>query len=320
MPFASPAEDMPPASVEAQVDRAEITIGDQIKYTLTVEYDLGVEVDKPSWGTGLEGFQILDYEVGEPVKVGDRFRMVDTYTISTFTPEDYLIPPLQVPIRLVSGATQVLETQPISVSVRSLLPEDEEAALELRDLKDPVPVYSGILTGRVLAIALAVLAVLILAFLLWRRSRREEIAEAVIPPRPEHEVALERLAELRIRLAEWPTEPDQPTCKQFGLELSEALREYLERRFEFLALEMTTTEVMDFLTMNNGEVGSVREDVHVILDQTDLLKFAKAVQSVASLLGWVEKSEGVVQDTRRRPAIEIDQDNQSETEGQKEAA
>ena len=48
------AQEEPSASVEVEVDRSEITIGDRIKYRMKIEYDPGVEIQKPGWGEGLE--------------------------------------------------------------------------------------------------------------------------------------------------------------------------------------------------------------------------------------------------------------------------
>ena len=303
------AQDLPPASVEAKVDKTEITIGDHVQYTLTIEYDEGVEVQTPTWGQGLEGFQILDFDKGEPEKAGQRWKAVDTYTLSTFTPEEYVIAPLRVPVKLPSGATQVLETQPIAVKVASVLPDDDKA-LDLRDIKAPVPVYSGILTGRVVMAILVALAILAFLYALWRRRRRGELPDAVVPPRPEHEAALERLEALERTIGGWDPEPGQVHCKEFGLELSETLREYLERRYGFIALEMTTDEIRRILPTilqtttyhPAGEKGSgVCDRALRILEDTDLMKFAKTVFSRDDLLDQVRTCREVVEATWRRP-------------------
>jgi len=305
--FPSWGEDAPPASVEAEVDRTEITIGDQIHYTLTVDYANGVEVKKPEWGQGLEGFQILDFHRGEPQKTGERWKIVDTYTLSTFTPEDYTIPPLMIPITLPTGATQELTTQPIAIKVKSILPEDEKE-FELRDLKAPVPVYSGILTERVIAVVVGVLLLLALAYGIWKwRHRPPALSLPSAPQHPEDVVALERLAALKAMLESLNDDPPQETCRAFGLELSEALREYLERRYSFGALEMTTGEIQaelpgmiarsqPFMQPKGPDLSGPAIEV---LEKTDLLKFAKAVLPKPGLCQLVDTSIAIVEGTRR---------------------
>lgn len=324
------AQEAPPASVEAEVDRTEITIGDQIHYKLSVDYANGVEVRKPEWGQGLEGFQIIDFELGEPEKVGERWKMVDIYTLSTFTPEDYTIPPLTIPITLPTGATQELTTQPISIKVKSILPEDEKE-YELKDLKGPVPVYSGILTGRVMAVVAGILVLLLILFGIWRWRRHAVVGPAVVPPpRPEDEVALERLAGLRTMLEACEEGLPQETCRTFGLELSEALREYLERRYSFPALEMTSEEIRTQLpemvarSLYAGQTQGIDVcgPVHEVLEGTDLLKFAKAVMCKTSLISFLDRTITLVESTRRAvlvPANGNEQDNDQD-EARREVA
>jgi hypothetical protein len=324
-PLALGQEENPgPASVSAEVDRTEITIGDRIHYRLTIEYDNGVEIQKPGWGEGLEGFQILDFDQGERQKIGDRWKIEDTYILSTFTPEDYVIPPLAVPVVLPSGATQVLETQPISVSVASVLPEDEET-LQLKDLKGPVAVPSGILTERVVIAALAALGILLLLYLVWRYKHREIPLESKAPPLPEHEQAFSRLEALRNRLIGWEEFPSQEDCKWFGFELSETVREYLERRYGFIALEMTTYEIRSYLAARDletaeGSSRSVKDSILRLLEETDLLKFAKMTRPKGTLSDLLGEAQEVVRTTYRRIGEESGRGRSSERTGREEAA
>jgi hypothetical protein len=86
------------------------------------------------------------------------------------------------------------------------------------------------------AAALLILAALILAWRLWHR-RQKPLAEApAIPPLPPDEEALQRLAVL--------TADKTIDRKQYYFQLSEILRFYVERRFDFPAAEMTTEELL----------------------------------------------------------------------------
>lgn len=301
------AEELPPASVQVEVDRSEITIGDQVHYTLKIDYAAGVEVEKPEWGEGLQGFQILDFERNEPQKVGDRWQMVDTYTLSTFTPEDYTIPPIRIPVKLPGGATQELTTAPIQIKVASILPENEEK-LELKDIKAPGPVYSGILTGRIAAIVIGLLALIsvIYGVLRWRK-RRQQVSDVVEDIRPEHEIALEAIERLRLGLERSEGDPDQLICRQFGLDLSEIMRAYLEKRFGFSALEMTTEEIIHSLpsihllrnTLSESERKELQKNIGELLEDLDLLKFAKEIRTKENLSRLLDESVEIIHHTQR---------------------
>jgi hypothetical protein len=289
------------------VDRTEITIGDQVNYTLRIEYDTGIEIQKPQWGEGLEGFQILDFERGEPTTVNNRQEIVDKYILSTFTPEDYVIPPLRVPIKLPSGVTQELTTQPISIKVKSILPEDEKE-YDLKDIKNPVPVYSGIFKERLILLIVAVILLVIMIFAIWWwRKGREQIQVRSEPAKPEHEIALYRLELLRTQVLQWEDQPPQELCRTYGLDLSEILREYLEKRYQFNALEMTTEELHQYFKRNlflynqlpTTRVKDIEGRIFNLLDATDLLKFARGIQSRNALLDNLDSCTEVVDSTRR---------------------
>ncbi|KXK33451.1 MAG: hypothetical protein UZ16_OP3001002312 [Candidatus Hinthialibacteria bacterium OLB16] len=321
------AEEPPPASVEVAVDRSEITIGDQVHYSLTIDYANGVEIEKPEWGAGLQGFQILDFERNEPQKVGDHWRIVDTYTLSTFTPEDYTIPPINIPVKLPSGATQELTTAPIQIKVASILPENEED-LVLKDIKPPEPVYSGVLTGRVagVIIGLLALAAAIYLFLRWKK-RRHTISDIIEEILPEDEIALEAIERLRRSLEKSADEPDQLSCRQFGLALSEIMRAYLEKRFRFSALEMTTDEIIHFFSSANlpdnsssgAVIREIRQSIGEMLEDLDLLKFAKETRSRASLMNFLDASAMIIQQTRREQASSLEESPDG-TESKREVA
>ena len=90
-----------------------------------------------------------------------------------------------------------------------------------------------------------------------------------IPVIPPHVLALLQLDELESK-GLW----QQGEVKQFYSEATEIVRRYFERRYNILALEMTTGEVMEQLkrcAMSDGIFTSVQN----FLTDADLVKFAK---------------------------------------------
>ncbi|MCA9442433.1 MAG: hypothetical protein KC964_16645, partial [Candidatus Omnitrophica bacterium] len=124
-------------------------------------------------------------------------------------------------------------------------------------------------------------------------------------PRPEHEVAFQKLRALREKIEGWVPNPDAADCKAYGFELSEILREYLERRLGIIALEMTTEQLDTHFRRAplGGKSGETphEEEVMEILRQTDLLKFAKATDTKEHLLAWIFATERVIDATKRFP-------------------
>jgi hypothetical protein len=134
---------------------------------------------------------------------------------------------------------------------------------------------------------------------LWlrRRWRERDARRPAPPPRPAHEIALEKLD----RLAKSSLGQGQDAdLRQFYFELSEILREYLGNRFGFLALEMTTEELVGEL-QRRAPRGLVPGEIAGWLSACDLVKFAKLAPPPSEARGALETAIRMVESTRPRP-------------------
>lgn len=134
---------------------------------------------------------------------------------------------------------------------------------DIRDIVPPVVIRSGwtwlgwVLLGVVLAAA---------AFWLCRQWRRRRALEAVPPPIPPHVRARQRLQEALAWL-------DQP--REFCIRVSDALRQYLEERFDFHAPERTTEEFLVELKDSALLLPDQKSSLGDFLTRCDLVKFAR---------------------------------------------
>jgi hypothetical protein len=120
--------------------------------------------------------------------------------------------------------------------------------------------------GLVLALLLLTAAVALATARFLRGRDRIVVAAPVVPAEV---IARGRLQTLRAKdLA------GRGLVKEFYLELSHILREYFGNRYAVNALEMTTTEALDFLT-EERLMGIPRDVVAGFLDESDLVKFAR---------------------------------------------
>ena len=259
-----------PLTVTSAVDKSRITIGDLIEYTVTVAHQKGVKVEMPGLGANLGGFEIRDYRVDEPRREGDRTISVYRYTISTFLTGDFEIPPLTVRYT-VPGSNQPgsLATEKIKIRVESLKPSE---AGDIRDIKPPVDIpldWKRIALWAGAGVGLLAFAT---ACFLWYRRRQQGKGILPVrqePTRPAHDIALEALARLAASdlLA-------RGEVKAFYIEVSEIVRRYVEGRYGFVALEMTTGELLEALH-RAGVGGEIYDVFRSFLDRCDLVKFAK---------------------------------------------
>jgi len=254
-----------PLVVRADIDRSVITIGDKVRYTLTVTADPSVEFDMPPFGEEVAGFAILDHGIEEERDRAGRCVATQWYLLDTYTVDTYVIVPAAVTYRDESGEEKRVSAPPVSVRVESLL-DRPGAEDELRDIKPPVSVprpRAGyyIATGAVGVLALGGLALWIV------RRRRGRVAE---PPLPPWQTAYAQLAHLRDMDL-----PAKGEIDRYYVHLSDIVRHYIENRFGLHAPDMTTEE---FLAVVAGGAGLPQRHESLLttfLSHCDMVKFAK---------------------------------------------
>jgi hypothetical protein len=134
---------------------------------------------------------------------------------------------------------------------------------------------------------------------LAKRKRSILVAQAPAPPpRPAHEVALERLEALR-RAGHL----DRGEHKDFYIELSEVLRAYAGGRYGFESIELTVAELIDALRLHETP-GLDLLQLKRILDEADLVKFAKYLPGDVAAQTALNGAFELVERTRPRPAVE----------------
>ena len=82
--------------------------------------------------------------------------------------------------------------------------------------------------------------------------------------------------------------------KEYYLRLSEILRIYFERRFQILAIESTTYEIIRALRQKSIEPELIRK-IAEVLEAADLAKFAKWIPEPSQILLLNQKSKQIVE-------------------------
>lgn len=134
---------------------------------------------------------------------------------------------------------------------------------DLRDIRPPVEIPNPWAWALWLAVALAIAALLYLA---WRYLKQRQSEAAVVPPIPPHLLAKQRLEEALALIG-------QP--REFCIFVSDTVRWYLEKRFEFHAPERTTEEFLYELQATNLLTPDQKSSLGEFLQRCDLVKFAR---------------------------------------------
>ena len=216
-------------------------------------------------------FERREREAPGPSPPGPDGRVADRYAfvLALFTPGEFRLPDLKLPYVDRAGREFAVTAPGGVVRCRSVLANESEVGL--KPPPEPVPV---IVEDRTLVYAGGALGlVLVTALLAFVAARIWQGRQRVVPPPPA--VPAEVIARGRLETLRGRDLPGQGLVKEFYLELSHILREYFGNRYRTNALEMTSTELLEFLT--DARLGGVpRETVTSFLDESDLVKFAKA--------------------------------------------
>jgi hypothetical protein len=286
-------------TVTARTDKTDGHVGDKIAFTITSVGPRAMPVVLPA-NLDLGPFTELSRALDERDLGDGKMRREFSLGIAAYEPGSYEIPPVELTYFGSDGTVKSVRTQPLPFTVKSLIANEAEP--KLKDNVDPVPVSQRdylllYITGGIAAAGLGALV----ALFVRRRLRARKPKAPPVPPRPAHEVAMEKLDRLGALLAENAGGDLRP----FTFELSEAIREYLGGRFGFDSLELTTEELVAAmrrvpLQSSRGVVGS---EIEGWLSACDLVKFAKVSPSPEQARGALETAIRMVAATRPEPEI-----------------
>ncbi len=277
----SKVNELGPVCVTVTLTPREPTIGDEIALEIRVESAAEVDVLMPEFGEALSRYTILDFVPKQQIADDGRTIATQRYTLQPYLSGEQSIPPILV--EFVDNrpgqkrapddcdAYEIL-TDRIDFQVKSVLPANASSELnpplgELELIRDrPAATTTWLMAG-----ALATLAALIVALVVWRSRRRR------VQRRNAYEIArakLDRLLSRRI-----PETEEQVAA--FFVEISAIIRRYLEDRFDLRAPELTTEEFLAVAgtsgVLSHEHQGLLRD----FLRQADLVKFA-GIQATTS--------------------------------------
>jgi hypothetical protein len=288
-------------TVAASTDRAEAHVGDPIRVSIITVAKTGVPVNLP--GTfDLGPFTLLGRDETREQNLGDgRIRREFVLRVAAYEPGEVQLPPIAVTYLGPAGEVKTARTGPVAIKIASLIANEPEPAL--KDAATPVsvmeenriPLYVG---GALLAAGLGALIMFFIARKL--RSRRGERPGP--PPRPAHEIALERLDRLGA-LGFLENADNRP----FYFAVSEVIRDYLGGRYGFDSLEMTTDELIVELQRHAGRdlASFMVSEIQAWLSACDLVKFAKVSPTANEARGALESAIRLVTATRPAPVAPI---------------
>lgn len=280
-------------NVKANVDNAQVFVGDMFNYEISVTAPENAIVDLPSFVGNLGSFEVKEMKnekVTEGMEKG-KAKFVWLATLNTFVSGDFLIAPQEVNA-IVGTDTVKTHTDPVTVKVSTRTNGEETDILEVEDpLSDPrLPQW--------LYIVFAVLGVALLVFLGWFLHKKfARKGEAVrLPPYEEAVLAMKEL-----RAKDYLAQGNQG---DFFMSLGFIARRYIERRFEVDILDATVAELKQRMSHVAGLPQAYKESVVTLAVETEPVKFAKMKLEGERCKFWEEWADRLFEDTKPTPEEE----------------
>jgi ABC-type multidrug transport system fused ATPase/permease subunit len=257
-------------SVEAKLDQPTIRIGDQTKLRLIVHQLVKEKVNFP---------RLADSIVSKLLIVGSKLdtvldkndpkqaTVIQSYIITSFDKGTYTIPSYSI-----GSAAGVLKTNELILMVQTVQVDTTKA---IYDIKQPLAVsytFWDWLKDNWKWVVLGLAVIAIIGGIIWYLKTRPKVEKAVKevkPDVPPHIIALGKLQQLRDKKL-W----QQDAMKEYHSELSDIIREYLEKRYVIKTHEKTTDEI--FAALKYMDIANeYRLKLNQVLILADLVKFAK---------------------------------------------
>lgn len=272
------------------------TTGDEITYTVMVNYDAGVTLlSLPEFGADIGGFRVIDMGEDEPREVEERLERSKWYKLKADLVGSYVLPSVTISYEY-QGEKKEVKTAKIFVEVKTVLHQEGETK-DIRDIKPLAKIDRDL--RRIYLMASAIALVIMLAaggiFFYWRKRRR---GRDRTPPRPAYELALEELEALKRKSL-----IAKGQVRLYYFELSEIFRRYLERRFAFPAVESTTEEIVREFKKRNVLNQQTRSLAHNFLKNTDWVKYAKHEPEAEEIERDHEDAVSFVNQSKEEPQV-----------------
>lgn len=257
-------------SVEARIDSMAIFMGQQVNVTVSVMADANAKVTFPRFESRqmiTPGVEVLGMEE-KPNEEKDEntvsFQRV--YRLTSFDEKLYYLPPFSVNVDGKEYKTKSLALKVVGVDVDTT---NVDSFFGPKDVQDnPFQWSDWKLVFWLSFVLLLLVAVSYYFYLCLRDNKPIKISIKVVKKLLPHQKAMKAIEE--IKAGKMVTSENQ---KEYYTRLTEALRKYIQERYGFNAMEMTSSEIIERLTASPD--ATALDELRTLFQTADLVKFAK---------------------------------------------
>ena len=292
-------------------DKSEIFIGEQVKVLIDINYPDSAVIDyNLLLSENIGDFEKLKHNFIRKNKNGNltEERIEAVYT--TFTDTNFAILGPFTLNYLINNEPKSFKSDSTILIVNSILKTGSVTVIDSTGQKKQIPLDSlnfilpikelikyKLSTDekkQLLYIAIAIILTILIIWLIFRRKKvRQEVIIKPVKIIPAHIIALEKIEKLKQQKL-----IEKGEYKDFSIKISLIVREYLEKRYNFIAMELTTFDLKKE-AVNHISSGDDLESLERFLDLTDLIKFAKYIPEVKEISPLIDFANDFINRTKK---------------------
>ena len=261
---------MAQVSVEAKIDSLEMVIGQQTDVTVTVTAKEGDQVEFPNFKPLqqiIPGVEIVESGPMTTSGKSDGSCLFQrNYTLTSFDGKLYYLPPFAVKVNGKEYKSKSLALKVLEIEVDTT---NVDKFFGPKDVQDNP--FSWQEWSVIFWLSLIMLAMISITYYLYLRLRDNKpivakirIIKRLLP----HQKAMKEIE--AIKADKMVMSENQ---KEYYTKLTDTLRKYIEERYGFRAMEMTSSEIIDRLTETQDS--QALDELRLLFTTADLVKFAK---------------------------------------------
>ncbi len=258
-------------TVDVRIDSLELWVGEQTRITLEVSADSKSMLEFPvltSGDTLISGVEVVD--VLQPdtqfLNEGNRCLISQAYMVTSFDSAFYYLPPFKVKVDNEEYHSKSLALRVLSLPVDTVHVDQFYGPKALMDVPFSWDDWSPVFGFSLLLLLWGIL----LSYLYIRFRDNKPVIKTFrsVPKILPHAEAMQEIDLIKAEKA-WAKEDS----KEYYTRLTSILRTYIEKRYGFNAMEMTSTEIIEHLLKEQTQESL--SELRSLFQTADLVKFAK---------------------------------------------
>ena len=294
----------------AKLDTTTINIGDQTSLEIGLELPKGSLFSWPQFNdTITKNIEIISRSKIDSTINDNHLMLKQKFVITSFDSGNFELPQIQfhygIDTSLVYSATSP------AVFLKVNVPQvDTSQAFKpiILPYKEPITI-GEILPWVLIGLLVIALIIGIIWFIRSRKSNKAVFRAKAKPLPPADILALSKLDELRLSKL-W----QQGKIKSYHSAITDIMREYIKRRFDFDAIEMTTDEIMNELQSKSNNEQALHK-LKSVFELADLVKFAKAQPTALENDLGISHSVDFVNETKIVPEQKVPETSLNKEKG-----